>query len=150
MALLSAGCQKGSANTENSKSVKSADLYSAHRHTQSYTHRHKHTLAGQQQLSHGKMRDGNVKKQSASTFSYAASRFTFIFCFFRLFCGLLCVCLCVCVFISKLSQAQIFLSASCGIHLRFALPNSHNNNSNNKTSGKVCGCWQRVLTSVKQ
>lgn len=70
--------------------------------------------------------------------------------FFRLFCGLLCVCLCVCVFISKLSQAQIFLSASCGIHLRFALPNSHNNNSNNKTSGKVCGCWQRVLTSVKQ
>lgn len=58
---------------------------------------------------------------------------------------------CVCVFFSKLSQAQIFLSASCGIHLRFALPNSHNNNNNNsKTWGKVCGYCQRVLTSVKQ
>lgn len=65
------------------------------------------------------------------------------------FCGFLYVFFCV--FFSKLSQAQIFLSASCGIHLRFALPNSHNNNNNNsKTWGKVCGYCQRVLTSVKQ
>lgn len=63
------------------------------------------------------------------------------------FCGFLYVFFCV--FFSKLSQAQIFLSASCGIHLRFALPNSHNNN-NSKTWGKVCGYCQRVLTSVKQ
>lgn len=83
------------------------------------------------------------EKNKAQAHFRMPTRFTFIICcaFFAFY-----VCVCVCVFFSKLSQAQIFLSASCGIHLRFALPNSHSN----KTWGKVCGCWQRVLTSVKQ
>lgn len=144
LVLLSAGCQKGSANTENSKSVKSADLYSAHRHTQSYTHRHTHTRRAAAIKSRQNARRKCEKTKRKHIF---VCRVAFYFYFLPFFVGSSA---CVCVFISKLSQAQIFLSASCGIHLRFALPNSHNKNNNNKTSGKVCGCWQRVLTSVKQ